>query len=249
MQDLSVNDLASMTPEQLAELQAKIAEAQKKQKLKDKYEIHKSIEAIVDGCKLVDFYHDYILKLEEKEANEIIPSILDSTNLLKFPLLMTLATQFPISEIDLRCGLVELFDSTIYHSDMGLIVNQIVPFDADSALRACRIHDPTISQCEMESFYRKLSHVLSSPIVDGESKVWLRKCMDDVMYIIHVISGTHTTSRFFTSLYFMSSAVQGSFNLSGLNTPERHSEIVEIFKMNGLDYGYSRRIASCFKIK
>lgn len=245
MSEMKMQDLENMSPEELEKLQSMIQVAQTKQKLGHKYLLYQALEQVAETCKMPDQYKGMILSLREKEPVDIIPEILKNESILRFPTLMTLAGFLPCSEINVRCGLVELFDSYVYHSDFGLIISNIVPFDADKALRNCRVHDPLVSQFYLEEFYRKLLSIMNNPISEGDSRTWIRKCADDITFILHVIAGTNIKSRFIASLQFMLPSPE----VGNLNDPEYHRKLVDTLSSNGSDLLYAKRIATCFKIK
>lgn len=245
MTDINMKNLENMSPEELSHLQAMITVAQEKQKLGKKYSIHKAFEKILDECILPNLYHDYIVELEQKETDEIIPSIMSNDKILKFPLLMTLAAYFPISEIELRGALVELFDSFKYHSDMGIILSAFVPFDVDKMFMYCTMHDPEVIKGHLEEFYRSLCGAMNSPMAKGKSGDIIHSFMDNVMFMIHVVSGENTKFRFQASLQFM----LGNENISGLNNEETHARLLDEVLSNGSDGMFARKISPVFRIK
>lgn len=245
MAEVKMQDLENMSPEDLEKLQSMIQVAQSKQKLGHKYLIHKAIDQVVETCRMPDRYKGMLLSLKEKEPSDIVPCLMSNDTILRFPTLMSLACFLPCSEINIRCGLVELFDSYVYHSDFGLIVSNLAPFDVDRTLKNCRIHDPLVAQSCLEEFYRKLLSILNNPISEGESRNWIKKCLDDITFITHVVAGVNLQNRFTASIQFMIS----NNEVCDLNDDQSHRKFVDMLSENGSDLIYAKRIAPCFKIK
>ena len=241
---MDMNELENMSPEELLKLQSMVAEAQERQQWGSKYQIHKTIDKLVSTCRLPNSYYALMGDLVDMEPSTIIPSILDNDKILRFPTLMVLSCFFPCSEIDIRCGLVELFDSYVYHSDFGVAISNLIPFDVDRTLRSCRSHNPQVAQSAIEEFYRKVLSVLNSPSLDGGPKEWIKKCMDDLVFITHVISGVNLENRFSMSLMFMLPDI----SVYDLNDPSSHNELINRLQEDGSDLLYARRIAHSFKL-
>lgn len=235
----------NLTDEEFAELQKKMKEAQVKREKGDKYLLHKALEQIVGEYRLPLRYSAYILSLEQMDPKDIVPSILDNEQILRFPTLMVLSGHLPISDIELRCGLIELFDSYVYHSDFGLIINNFAPFDADYALKCCKSHDPAVAISVLERLYQKLVTVVNSPMSKGESGMLVKKCMDDLQYMTKIIDNTSFPHRFIASIQFMSNDNE----VCELNDEKAHARFVDKFVENGSDLIYAKRIAQAFKMK
>lgn len=237
--------MENMSDDELAELQKKMDEIKKKREKGDKYLLHKALEQIVEEYRLPIKYSALILSLEQLDQKDIIPSILNNEQILRFPTLITLASHLPCSDVDLRCGLVELFDSYVYHSDFGLIVNNLAPFDVDYTLKCCRSRDPSAARAPLDKLYMKLVGVLNSPSSEGEARVWIRKCMDDIRFMSKIIMNEEFPYRFTAAIQFMSH----DNTVCELNDDKAHGRFVDTFVENGSDLLYAKRIASCFKLK
>ena len=144
----------------------------------------------------------------------------------------------------MKCLAVELFDSYVYHSDYGLIVSNIAPFDVDRVLRNCRSHDPSLSRSSLEEFYRKLIGVLNSPSSEGALRPWIKKCLDDITLMVQVVTCTNLPLRFIAALKFMSRDNE----ICDLNDPKAHARFVDKFLETGADLIYARRISEAFKL-
>lgn len=244
MSVVEVRNLDSMSQEELDQLQAKLKDAQLKKQLGRKYAAHKAVEQIIGYCVLPERYKNRLARLTTLEPEEIIPSIIEDDTIVRFPILMVLACFLPCSEIQIRCGLIELFDSYVYHSDFGLVVSNLVPFDVDRALMCCRTHDPLSTQMFMEDFHRRLVSIYDNPISEGESRVWIHKCMDDVTFITHVVAGSNIQNRFQAALQFM----LPNNEFCDLDDDKAHRQFVDMLSENGSDLLYAKRIASTFKL-
>lgn len=243
MSDLETN-LDSLTSEELDQLQEKLKDARLKKELGRKYATYKAIEQVKALCDIPERYQKRLNQLLSLEPADIIPSLMNDDTIIRFPVLMTLACFLPCSEIQIRCSLVELFDSYVYHSDFGLVVSNLVPFDVDRVLASCRVHDPEASRFSMDEFYLRLLRLLNNPISEGDSKIWIKKCMDDVHFITHVITGENIKNRFFASLQFM----LPNNEFCDFTDDASHRRFVDALAENGSDMLYSKRIASCFKL-
>lgn len=246
MVDITTKDLENLSAEELELLQSKIKVAQAKKRLGSKYRIHKAIEDMVSNCQMPPRYQEYAESLKQLEPSEIVPSILDNDQILRFPFLMTLACYLPISAIALRCGLVELFDSFVYHNGPGDTLSGVVRFDVDTVMRACQSHDDEMAAYSLDEQYRRISGIINSPATGGsaEIKLWVKRLADDLMFLIHVIMGRNVTNRFYMSTAFL---LPGA-NLSGLNTEETHKKLVDQVLSDGSDLMYARKISNCFKL-
>ena len=234
----------NMSVEELAAVEAKLKEAKEKRKLGDKYLLHKAIDDVLKFLMLPTKYAELIKSYKELEPSQIIPAVMDNDKILRFPMLMALAAYLPCSDIEVRCGLVELFDSYVYHSDFGLVVSNLAPFDVDRALRNCRAHDPLVADQTIYAFYTKLGSLMNNPISEGESRVWIKKAMDDLTYILQVIRSDFIPYRFIGAIQFM----KKDNEICELNDEKAHQAFVEKFQDNGSDLLYARRIASAFKL-
>lgn len=241
---MNMNDLANMSPEELVKLQNMVKEAQEKQKLGSKYSIYKAIDKLKDENKLPTIYYEFMDRIKDMDPTKIIPSILESDKLLRFPTLMVLANYLPCSDIEIRCGLVELFDSYVYHSDFGITIANLIPFDVDRTLRCCRSHDPNVGYTALEEFYRKVLRVLNSPSLEGGPREWVKKCMGNIVYMIHVVTGINIENRFAMSLLFLLPDITAY----ELNDPISYRELLDRLQGDGSDLIYAKRIAQAFRL-
>ena len=92
MVNLSSDDLAQMSDEELAQLQAKLQVAQMKKQLGKKYQTHQAIEALQSQCYLPRRYMLFCDELKELEPSLIIPTVVENEKIIRFPMFMTLAS-------------------------------------------------------------------------------------------------------------------------------------------------------------
>ena len=258
MVDVSVKDLENLSEEELANLQVKIAAAQSKKRLGSKYIAHKAVEEMRERCALPEPYLAFCDTIKDMEPGEVVPTILNNEDILRFPFLMTLACFAPISEIELRCGLVELFDSYVYHNGPGLSLSSVVPFNVDQILSQCRSHDSSAAAFVLEEQYRRVLSIMQAPMsrcddkylnastTNDDVKNWLRYLADDLVFITHVIVGKNIEYRFYRSLRFLASE---DIHAGALNNPDLHRDIVDRLRGNGSDLMFAKRISTCFKLK
>ena len=269
MVNLSSDDLAQMSEEELAQLQAKLQVAQMKKQLGKKYQSHQAIDSLLSQCYIPQRYTTLCNELKELEPSLIIPTVLENEKIMRFPLLMTLASFLPVSSIELRCALVELFDSFVLHQGPGESLSNIIPFPVDRVMEICRGHDATQAGLAIDECYRRSLALLNTPNDNGnpETMKWIKRVIDGMVFIIHVITEKNIEYRFDAALKFMMTepfhktmeevhneivaTLYGpgiSFE-NRLNDDKIHNAILEQFHDNGSDFAFANRISRVFRIK
>ena len=269
MVNLSSDDLAQMSDEELSQLQAKLQVAQMKKQLGKKYQTHQAIEALQSQCYLPRRYMLFCDELKELEPSLIVPTVIENEKMIRFPMLMTLASFLPVSSIELRCALVELFDSFILHQGPGESLSSIIPFPVDRVMEICRGHDSTQAGLAIDECYRRSLSLLNTQNDNGnpETTKWIKRVIDGMMFIIHVIAEKNIEYRFNAALKFMMTEpyhktmeeahneVVATLYGPGVSSENRldndtiHDAILEQSHDNGSDFAFANRISRVFRIK
>jgi len=212
-------------------------------------------------------YLDFLNKIKDKEPDDIVNSIFENDNLIRFPILITLLQVWPCNRITLREKLIQLFDSYILHNGLGYALAEVVNFPTDRILDACRDHDPATALLLLNEQLRVLYgldmdkyHVGST---NAEATKWLNTVMSSLQFIVYVIEETEEpkSKLFALALNFLMGKIIAYddyavptvlHSISGSTTTVNDhygifKKLVDEVNSNGSDYMFSKAILPAFK--